>query len=1104
VNEEEFIKDPAILSLICSNNNTEIVDSLISDPDISEKIFNVVTNIHTVAEVIRPDQAAMEWALNWTICAKYMKWHPTPLNAEPLEVLRTAGAALPKQVCQYAFKRNDIVWICKECQTDETCVLCNECFRESKHDGHEVYFYHAQAGGCCDCGDSDAWNKDGFCPHHGRQDTDPLQSFPQPLIEPAKKMIAKVINFLRTTANSVVKSYDLQTIRQRIDDEDRLDGAIVVLHNDDIHETPEVTAALQATYGWDAIKAQEVKKTVDKEGEQIVCCFKANESTRSHPASASEENDAAQFWRNAETLSSRGLLIAVRDRHLVAHVKVAQWLTGWLHGLVKLGDALARLTCGEFSVDLLRSLMCADSRLPPSWAAQLHSLYLSLMADQPFKLSVARAYAGSLALLTENYGAGIGLQERSLYHLSVQFLNRSTFVSDLVENYELLQVLATSLHNVLVKTKKFDCIDTEHSVLRYRRYAPVMGDLKCVLNISGFAQVFLDSCLRHLLDILELINDCHPQVRRDSGAHVEYESRDWMNAFNLSISIGTLFEHLVDWVRTEAPADQHDNRKNSIERIILGTLTRVKDSTTKQFSQRKSEHKKMHPKGTLLLYSLPLLGRSFHNSLTRFLGAFLAEAFKDSTAQAVLADLVSDLAMEKGIVACIIDVPLCVIAMYVEIKAGMWRRNGQIMNDQVMNYAEPPYCKMFRDYDLLLVQFFGLAYGASEMINHLMHRFNVFGFLVDNEPSVLDQASTFVRAEEALLVIIILLTELPAPSENKHSWILAKLKHEVIHQLAGGPATHSQVQECTQFVPEVDKLPPQTLDDVLLEVSDKREASGLDPEKFVLKKEFWVHYDPTFYHISLQAHQKAGELRPEPTSPKALTSVLPVAHPLFNPLRLGILVDCTVQVVVKNILKNALHNPVRCSEVLLVRALDLVTIAVHVCSSEHVESGFRDVYCTTLLEEEAGASVLALLMDLRTSTWAQDKAIKQGLEWILQQLALINSKCQKLLDNETMTGTESHQMSTEERKRKAMERAMIQMKQKAAAFAAEMDMEDSDNEGDTAADEEKKCRKVKDGQSAKVHCLQGSQRGPPRLHWLWSALKGLAGCDEEKYHSDRY
>ena len=63
-----------------------------------------------------------------------------------------------RRVCQYAFKKNDIVWICRTCQVDETCVLCHDCFSHSNHEGLDVAFYHANAGGCCDCGDVDAWD----------------------------------------------------------------------------------------------------------------------------------------------------------------------------------------------------------------------------------------------------------------------------------------------------------------------------------------------------------------------------------------------------------------------------------------------------------------------------------------------------------------------------------------------------------------------------------------------------------------------------------------------------------------------------------------------------------------------------------------------------------------------------------------------------------------------------------------------------------------------------------------------------------------------------------------------------------------------------------
>lgn len=69
--------------------------------------------------------------------------------------LGVLGRAVPRRVCQHPFKRNDIVWVCRTCQADETCVLCHACYSQSNHEGHDVAFYHAQAGGCCDCGDPD-------------------------------------------------------------------------------------------------------------------------------------------------------------------------------------------------------------------------------------------------------------------------------------------------------------------------------------------------------------------------------------------------------------------------------------------------------------------------------------------------------------------------------------------------------------------------------------------------------------------------------------------------------------------------------------------------------------------------------------------------------------------------------------------------------------------------------------------------------------------------------------------------------------------------------------------------------------------------------------
>lgn len=71
-----------------------------------------------------------------------------------------------RRPCGYVFKRGDIAWNCRTCQTDSTCVICDTCFRNSNHDNHEVYFHRTTPGGCCDCGDAEAWKVEGCCDAH--------------------------------------------------------------------------------------------------------------------------------------------------------------------------------------------------------------------------------------------------------------------------------------------------------------------------------------------------------------------------------------------------------------------------------------------------------------------------------------------------------------------------------------------------------------------------------------------------------------------------------------------------------------------------------------------------------------------------------------------------------------------------------------------------------------------------------------------------------------------------------------------------------------------------------------------------------------------------
>lgn len=46
----------------------------------------------------------------------------------------------------------------RNCGLDDTCVFCSKCFHATDHDGHDILFSVSPgSGGCCDCGDPEAW-----------------------------------------------------------------------------------------------------------------------------------------------------------------------------------------------------------------------------------------------------------------------------------------------------------------------------------------------------------------------------------------------------------------------------------------------------------------------------------------------------------------------------------------------------------------------------------------------------------------------------------------------------------------------------------------------------------------------------------------------------------------------------------------------------------------------------------------------------------------------------------------------------------------------------------------------------------------------------------
>lgn len=812
-------------------------------------------------------------------------------------------------------------------------------------------------------------------------------------------------------------------------------GLFLVLHADDIHSAPQTIDALReflgtANYYTDSL-LQRFTQALRTHGQLVVWgTYEMMQQAGATSVQLWMDGDAAQSARmgalmleRAAKLTRHGLFCSILTRdELIAEQRAVAALQ-WLSEVAKSCDPLCQTVAecilpNRHLVPLLRADFKMNARVTKAW----YSLLLTLLAVPAFKSHLAAAYCDTYRNVTAKYARGMGVLERSGYTLSVQFLNRVTYVVDLVGRRDLLGKLGKSLLETMLVSRRGKGLDPMHFVLTHRRYSPCISDLKCVLNVKGMPRLFACRGGTFLFDWIKILSQAQqmdPQTWRHwTQGHVEDESRGWVGAFNASISLGSLFERLLGWEDEEASpiTDPSSPLSKDLMPCSALTCTILVHGVHKwhrqtahlyqptPFSTATEPHRRC-PVSLPLSHIARLSGSrlamrhmcvaqsspiSFHLPLHRFAGTCVRELClrRDGAAslvglfQRVTATLspseYNDLFMR------LIEFPLLVLTRAAQVRAGLWRRNGPGLNDQVLNYAEPPFCRTMRDADLLLVQFavLGIKHGLSDdssvgmvyFVHLMLHKLGIFDFcglltapsqdiplyLQEAEAGVYEKelraaeemegqqivlpwtytpspelASSLVLLEEFLRLLIVFASELPHPppaDKAEHTeqarW---RLHREVVHRLASGPKTHSELLEVHHVLSHWDNMllseegkqvnpddaTGAALGTVLSEIANRKISRGkLEPDKWEIRRSAWDSYDPSFFHISVRMHQSAADSRPKPKmDSKALLGWVPKpyspepygAHPFFKRLRRDLTADATVV----SILYRVLHMHLR-------------------------------------------------------------------------------------------------------------------------------------------------------------------------------------------------
>lgn len=506
-----------------------------------------------------------------------------------------------QRVCSVAFRPGDIVWNCKQCQKDSTCVLCQSCYQDSDHRGHDVFFYHVvnEGGGCCDCGDAGAWDPKGFCSRHSheqRADQDPSLSLPDKLKFRAQFVMAKCVDFITKTALMEPCKLVLRRTQANISPTDR-QLVIDAIRDYQTKDQQRHSSRYASTAQWEAISKwlengpplpsptlASANVRADGATDGLVSSFASALVTPPHepPPVASHTvkelpllfvsgSKATHFRKLYSSLANiGGIECVVVGADSKAGIALCIQVVKWMLGVCQQSDGLTRVLCNELvkkdgrvNVSFLETLILRDVLLPSCLTSQLHDLYIRLLVDSEFKRHYAIAYAKTYVGV---YGAYLedspklnldALETSTIFGLSVQFLNRALFVEMLVKEHSLLESMFTSFLQLIgLSSLNRPNVDIHNSIVLERKYLNLTTDLRYILQVKGIAKHLCKehpTLMKKWHDILARTQLIDAQVRHT----VFTEQNEWVSAFHLYLHIANLFSHVTLWLREYPPPQDH-------------------------------------------------------------------------------------------------------------------------------------------------------------------------------------------------------------------------------------------------------------------------------------------------------------------------------------------------------------------------------------------------------------------------------------------------------------------------------------------------------------------------------------------------------------------
>lgn len=409
-------------------------------------------------------------------------------------------------------------------------------------------------GGCCDCGDVEAWKKDPFCEHHLRAKENDMKNdiitedVQQRCIIAFKAILFFSINYLEIETKASLECLD----GDGADD----DNFCTMLYNDESHTFDQVIQTLTKVTNCPLKEANEIVASIDREGRAIVRCDTFSECNQLREAI---ERQIVQPIGHQSNRPNQALKVSVLHVRAVACQQYALQLLNWFQEFLvyhrSFRKIFSQVILDKKAPYSIRHILEHDVKLWKSARTSWHRLLISgMLLEYDNKFALAEEFSKNYATIVQDFISDDHDHAYSIVSLSVQLFTVPSISHYLIAREGIFHKLMHTFYHRSIeefiqnKTLHFSKVATTFS--HFRRSTYILYDLRYILSFKptvwsdDLREGFIEGC-KVLLRVLNAMQGMEA-ITRQTGNHMDYEP-EWECAFNVHIKLANAITLILAW-----------------------------------------------------------------------------------------------------------------------------------------------------------------------------------------------------------------------------------------------------------------------------------------------------------------------------------------------------------------------------------------------------------------------------------------------------------------------------------------------------------------------------------------------------------------------------